>query len=342
MTKGRMFFGVLVLMCIGIFLITGPAFARPIELNFNLFIHDKHERYVHCHMKWIEMIEKKTGGKVKITPYFSNSLTPMPEKFNSTVAGIADISEGLVFVNPGRFPMSEMLLLPELGLETAENAGKAWWHLFQTMPAMQKEYAGVKMLFLHASPKMMIATRKKPVRTIADLKGLKIWATGAIPVKTAKALGFTPVALAPGEVYLALDKGVIDGCFADFEILVSRRFYEVTKYITTNLYMNHTPFYVIMNQNVWNGLPPDVKKVFEELTGEWAVEFYGKIRDEEEVAAKKKAEEKGMEMLELSPAEMAKAKKLVEPVKAAVAAELEAKGLPGKKALQELTSFATK
>lgn len=342
MIKGRMFLVVVVMVCVGIFLFSGLALARPIELNFNLFISDKHARYVYCHKPWIEMIEKKSGGKVKITPYFSNSLTPMPEKFNSTVAGIADISEGLVYVNPGRFPMSEMLLLPELGLETAENAGKAWWHLYETMPAMQKEYAGVKMLFVHSSPKMMIATRKKPIRKLEDLKGLKIWTTGSIPVKTAKALGFTPVALAPGEVYLALDKGVIDGCFADFEILTSRRFYEVTKYITTNLYMNHTPFYVIMNQGVWDGLPPDVKKVFEELTGEWAVEFYGKIRDKEELENKKIAGEKGMEMITLPPEEVAKAKERVEPVKEEVVADLEAKGLPGEKALQELESFAAK
>jgi TRAP-type C4-dicarboxylate transport system substrate-binding protein len=318
------------------------AFAKPLELNFNLFISAKHDRYLTCHKPWIEKLEKASGGKLKITPYFSNSLTPMPEKFNSTVDGIADISEGLVFVNPGRFPMSDLLLLPELGLETAENASKAWWHLFKTMPAMRKEYAGVKMLFLHSSPKMMIATKKKPVRKIEDLKGLKIWTTGKLPVQTAKALGFTPVAMAPGEVYLALDKGVIDGCFADFEILVARRFYEVTKYITTNLYMNHTPFYVIMNQGVWDGLPMDIKKAFEQYSGDWAVEFYGKTRDEEEVHNRKVAGEKGMQLIQLPASEVAKAKRLVEPVKANYVAELEAKGLPGKKALAELEKFAIK
>jgi TRAP-type C4-dicarboxylate transport system substrate-binding protein len=323
-------------------LVSTLAVARPLELNFNLFIHDKHARFVYCHKPWIEMLEKETNGKLKIIPYFSDSLTPTPEKFNSTVSGIADISEGLVFVNPGRFPMSEMLLLPELNLETAENAGKAWWHLYKTMPAMQKEYKGVKMLFLHASPKMMVATRKKPVHSIEDLKGLKIWTTGAIPVKTAKALGFTPVMLAPGEVYLALDKGVIDGCFADFEILTSRRFYEVSKYIITNLYMNHTPFYVIINQGVWDGLPGDVKKAFEKYTGDWAVEFYGQVRDREELECKKIAAEKGMELIELPAAEVEKAKKMVEPVKEAVVAELEDKGLPGKEALKALQSFATK
>ncbi len=340
MKKKKMIFaGMAVFFIVGFFGLSTVS-ARPLELNFNLFISAQHLRHIHCHTPWIEMLEKEAGGKLKITPYFSNSLTPMPEKFNSTVDGIADISEGLVYANPGRFPMSAMLMLPELGLETATKSAQAWWHLFQTMPAMQKEYAGVKMLFVHTSPKMMIATRKKPVRTIDDLKGLKIWTTGKVPVPTAKALGFTPVAMSPGEVYLALDKGVIDGCFADYEILASRRFYEVSKYLTTNLYMNHTPFYIIMNQDVWDRLPDDIRKVFEKYTGDWAVEYYGTIRDKEELEAKRVAAEKGMEFIELSPAELQKARDLVAPVRTNYAAELEKMGLPGNKALEELLKFA--
>lgn len=338
---------VVIFWCISVFLIIGilgfnTVAAQPQELNFDLFISAQHLRFIHCHKPWIEMLEKESNGKLKITTYFSNSLSPMPEKFNSTVDGIADISEGLVYVNPGRFPMSEMLMLPELGLETATNSANAWWHLYKTMPAMQKEFAGVKMLFLHTSPKMMIATRKKPIRKLDDLKGLKIWTTGKTPVKTAQALGFTPVAMSPGEVYLALDKGVIDGAFADFEILTSRRIYEVTKYITTNLYMNHTPFYVIMNQGVWDGLPGDIRKVFEKFSGDWAVKYYGEIRDKEELHAKDVAVEKGMELIELPPDELAKAKALVEGVKDEYVSELEAKGLPGKKALEEMKKFAVK
>lgn len=339
--KKMIYWTIAVFLIVGLFGLSAAS-ARPMELNFNLFIHAQHERFVYCHKPWLEKVEAAAGGKLKIVPYYSNSLSPMPEKFNSTVDGIADISEGLVFVNPGRFPMSDLLLLPALGLETAERASKAWWHLFKTMPAMQNEYKGVKTLFLHTSPQMMIATKNKPVRNIEDLKGLKIWTTGKLPVQTAKALGFTPVALAPGEVYLALDKGVIDGAFADYEILVSRRFYEVTKYITTNLYLNHTPFYMIMNQGVYDGLPEDIKKAFDKYSGDWAVEYYGKIRDEQELHAKEIAIEKGMELIELSPAEVAKAKSLVEPVKANYAAELESKGMPGNKALGELMNFRGK
>lgn len=339
MKKRNGFFIVITLFAVVGFLGLNSAWARPIELNFNLFINAKHERFVLCHTPWMEKIEKETNGKVKITPYFSNSLTPMPEKFNSTVDGIADISEGLVYANPGRFPMAEALLLPELGLDTAEKASKAWWNLYKTMPAFQKEYAGVKMLFLHASPKMMLATRNKEIKSLEDLKGLKVWAPGSQPAQTAKALGMTPVGMAPGEVYLALDKGVIDACWADFEILVSRRFYEVTKYMVTNLGLNHTPFYMIMNQGVWDRLPADVKKVFEKYSGDWAVEFYGKLRDEGEHHAEDVAKEKGMKLIQLPASDIAKAKALAAPVRTDYAAKMEAKGLPGKKAVEGFMNF---
>ena len=330
-------------LCIAVLMLfSNTVFARPIELNFNLFIHAQHNRYVQCHTPWIKMIEERTAGKIKITPYFSNSLTPFPEKFDSTVDGIADISEGLAFVNPGKFPMTEMLMLPELGLQNAERSSKAWWHIYKTMPAMQKEYAGVKMLFLHTSPSLMIATRNKPIRKLEDLKGLKIQTAGAIPANTARALGFTPVAMNPGEIYLALEKGVIDGCTSDYEMAISRRAYEVTKYMTSNLYIGHGQFYMIMNQGVWDSLPKDVKKVFEELTGDWAVDFYGKVRDKGEEECIKEIVEKGVELIPLPPEELAKAKALLAPVREKYAEELEAKGLPGKKALAEWEKFAVK
>ncbi len=342
MRKPKGLFLVIVLSMAVTCLFSNPAVAQTKELSFDLFIHAQHERFVHCHTPWIKMIQERTGGKIKITPYFSNALTPFPQKFDATVAGTSDMAEGLVFINPGRFPLSEMLMLPELGLENAERSSKAWWHLYKTLPAMQKEFAGVKMLFLHTSPSLMITTKNKPIRKVEDLKGLKIQVSGSIPADTARALGFTPVAMNPGEIYLALDKGVIDGCQSDFEMLISRRINEVTKYMVTNLFIGHAQFYMIMNQGVWDSLPNDVKKVIEGVTGDWAVDFYGKTRDHEEEASRKKAIEKGMELLQLPHDEEVKAKALVAPVKDKYAASLEAKGIPGKKALAEFEKFARK
>jgi len=53
------------------------ASAQPVELNFNLSIHARHDSYATCHRPWMEKLEKASAGKLKSTPYFCNSLTPM-------------------------------------------------------------------------------------------------------------------------------------------------------------------------------------------------------------------------------------------------------------------------
>ena len=63
-----------------------------------------------------------------------------------------------------------------------------------------------------------------------------------------------------GEIYQALDKGIIDGCTSDYEMSESRRIYEVTTSVVSNFYIGHGQFYMIMNQGVWDGLPEDVKR----------------------------------------------------------------------------------
>ncbi|RJR50758.1 MAG: hypothetical protein C4576_04720 [Desulfobacteraceae bacterium] len=337
--KKRCFSPVVLLVLVGALLCPSIAPAEPIELSLSLIIPSRHNRYVHILEPWVKMIEERTKGNVKITPYFANSLAPTNQMFESTTSGLADISEGLTYANPGRFPLTETLMLPELGIKSALSASKALWHLYKTVPQVQAEYKGVKMLWLHAAPPLKITTTKKPVRNLDDLKNMKIWVTGSVPVVTGKALGFSPVPMAPGDVYLALEKGVIDGAIADNEIFVSRKFVDISKYFT-EIDITQVAFYVVMNQQKWDSLPADVKKVFEELSGEWAVEYSGKIRDKEEKEAEEVAKAKGTNYIQFSAEEKDKVAKILAPVKEKYVSDLEAKGLPGKKVMEELKKFA--
>ena len=333
--KHKKFFVLGLVALVGLMFWSSVAPAAPIELSLSLMIPSRHNRYVYVLDPWIKMIEERTKGNVKVTVYFANALASPTEMFDSTVSGLADITENSTWANAGRFLLTDMVMLPELGIKTSLGASQSLWNLYKTVPEVRAEYKGVKVLWLHASPPMRVATTKKAIRNVEDLKGLKIWVIGSTPVRTGKALGFSPVSMSPGDVYLSLEKGVIDGCMADNEIFVSRKFVDVCKYYT-EIDVALTPFFVIMNQQKWDSLPPDVKKVFEELTGDWAVEFTGKIRDKKEKEAVAAAKAKGIEYITFSAQEKAKLQKLLAPVKEAYADELEAKGLPGKKVLQEL------
>ncbi|MBW2063487.1 MAG: TRAP transporter substrate-binding protein [Deltaproteobacteria bacterium] len=341
MGKRRKMFMAFVLVMGALLLTSAVAEARPIELSLSLIIPPKHLRNINVLQPWAKMIEERTHGKVKITPYYSGALAPPPQTFNSIVSGVADIGEGIAYATPGRFPLTETIMLPELGLETSLRCSRALWHLYKKFPELKSEYSGVKMLWLHVTPAVKLITRTRPVYSLKDLKGLKIRVSGATAVKMGKALGFTPVSMPMGDLYLGLEKGVIDGVALPNEILISRRIGEVTKYVT-DIDLGHDTFFVVMNEQTWNRLPKDVQKVFEELSGDWAVDFTGKAWDRFDKEAKEKVKQRGIKYITLAPAEKARWKKLLAPIKEEYAAELDAKGLPGSRILRELRKLAGK
>lgn len=215
--------------------------------------------------------------------------------------------------------------------------------LYNKFPEVRAEYPGVRVLWLDTSPTCRIETVKKPINTLEDLKGLKIRVTGVTAVETAKALGYTPVTMPMGDVYLALERGVLDGTAIPVEVLVSRKWAEVLKHVVGNTDLGHDAFAVVINIDTWKKLPLDVQKVINELSGQWASDFTGKEWDKFEVEAEKITKAKyGVKYTYLSKEELARWNKLLKPVKDKYAESLEAKGLPGRKVLEEALRLSEK
>jgi len=313
--------------------------AQTIELTFNHLVPPKHLRNIHVFEPWAKMIEERTQGKVKIKHFFSNTLAPVQESFDATASGVCDMTEAYTFGNPGRFLLTEFLALPQMGFPTAHSCAQALWHIYKTFPEVQAEYKGVKMLWLHTTPNMKVNTKKKQVKTLEDLKGMKIGISGQTGVKVGRALGLSPVTIPTPDLYEAADKGVIDGFVRPAELLISRKLGEVTKYVT-DVDLGHDLFFVIMNQKKWDSLPPDVQKVFTELSGDWAVDFTGKEWDKFEAAATAEVKGKGIEFYTPPKSEVERWTKALVPVQEEYAADVEAKKKPGKKVLEELRKFA--
>ena len=342
MKKGKWFLSLFMVAAFGgVWLSSGLAAAQTIELSLSLMIPPKHLRNINVFEPWIKMVEERTQGKVKIKPFFSSTLAQPQESFDATASGVCDIAESYTFGNPGRFALSETLMLPEMGFPTALACGKALWHLYKTFPEVQAEYKGVKMLWLHSTPGAVLNTKKKPVKTLEDLKGMKIAVSGATMVKVGRALGLTPVTMSTNDLYEAGDKGVIDGFVRPVELLVSRKLAEVAKYVT-EIDLGHDLFFIVMNQKKWDSLPPDAKKVLTELSGDWAVDFTGKAWDKFDTEARNEVKTKGIEFINLPSQEEARWKKLLAPINEEYASDLEAKKLPGKKILEELKKLAGK
>ncbi len=115
---------------------------------------------------------------------------------------------------------------------------------------------------MHAHGPGILAS-KKPVKSLADLKGLKVRATG-LSAKIVEALGGTPVAMSQPETYEALSKGVVEATLCPIETLKGWKQGEAIEYVVDSTAIGYTTaMFVVMNKEKWAALPADVQKVFD-------------------------------------------------------------------------------
>ena len=166
------------------------------------------------------------------------------------------------------------------------------------------------------------------LETAADFAGVRLRSPGRYLGEAITRLGGTPVGLALGEVYEALERGQIDGMGMNWAIIPSYKFQEVTKFsLGTPVYQ--TPIMVLMRQESYDNLPDDLKAVIDNNIGlEKSVAVAKKI-DEATAEAKKAVLDAGNEIYEISDAEKANWIEIVKPVYQIWIDEMNAKGQPG-------------
>jgi TRAP-type C4-dicarboxylate transport system substrate-binding protein len=203
-----------------------------------------------------------------------------------------------------------------------------------------KELAGVKVLYLHAHGPGLLHTIK-PVRKLEDLRGMKIRSTG-LSKKVVSALGGVPVSMPQGETYEALQKGVAEGTFTPIETLKGWKQAEVIKSTTDCRSVGYTTtMFVVMNLKKWNALPPDVQRVFEQVSAEW-IDVHGKTWDDLDREGRNFTLSLKNQIIPLSKAENARWKAAVKPVINEYIKTAEGKGIQGRAAVQEAESLIKK
>ena len=302
--------------------------AKPIELSYSSFFPAQYG-LGKAATAWAAEIEKRTQGRVKITMYHAGTLTDAANCYEGVVKGISDIGQSVLAYTRGRFPLMEAIDLPGYPLNALVTTRVADDFYRKFMP---KELADTHVLYFHAHIPGTITIVKKPVRTLEDLKGLKIRATG-LATKIIEVLGGTPVAMPIGEQYDAMRKGVVDGTVASPNTLLGWKVAEVANYSTILSEVGYvSAMFITMNPDKWNSLPQDIQKIFTEVSQEW-VEYTGKVWNEIEIEGYQHGKKVGHTFIYLSPAERIRWMNAVKPLTDNYVKAMEAKGLPGKEAL---------
>lgn len=258
-----------------------------------------------------EELERRTEGRIKVENYFGGILGTEREMADAVAIGALQGTRGGMFEDASiKF---NIVLLPFL-LETWDQAIRLVRSPWMMQVAKEGEANRFHIPAVGISQGFRAhGSNRRPINSIADFKGLKIRVPGAQEVfhQMEVALGSNPQGISQAETYSALKTGVVEGTTAPPSDLWDRRQYEVLNWITIDRHSTG-PDPLMVNLAWYEGLPDDLKKIFDEVAREalkYSDELY--MKTEEEIMDKLSAE---AEIIRPSPDTIADMKARTKPV----------------------------
>lgn len=305
---------------------------KPVELSYSIFFPPSH---IQCKTAeaWADEVEKRSGGRIKITTYPGGSLTKAPQCYEGVVNGISDIGMSCFAYTRGRFPLLEGIDLP-VGYPDGKTASAVADEVVRTFSP--DEVSDVHTLYVHAHGPGVLASRK-PVSSLDEMQGLKVRATG-LSSKIVTRLGGTPVAMSQPETYEALQKGVVEATLCPVETLKGWKQGEVIETITDAKALGYTTsMFVVMNNDKWNSLPADLQEILTDVSREWVTK-HGEAWDEADREGLAFIKELNRRHIQLSDGEEALWQEKVKPILDEYVEGTTSQGLPGDKVLELIQS----
>lgn len=280
-----------------------PAVVRAqgkIELKIAHYVPAVHGLQTQFIEPWAKEIEKRTNGQV--TYRISAAGSPLgraENQLDQLLNGVTDVAFGLSGNPRGRLPRSLIVEMPFL----IDSAGQGTRTLMELYPRyLREEYKGLKVLCLLTHNAGLIHTRDKRVERYEDLQGLRLRTPSATVSAMLVAMGAVPVGMPPGNAYEALQKGTLDGACFPWDPVRAFRIDEVTKFHTDARFYT-AAFWFCMNEKKYNSLPADVRKVIDDVSGEYLVSRMQGWWDGWDKAGKEAAMARNNTIVSLSDAE---------------------------------------
>ncbi len=291
---------------------------------------------------WCEKIARESANKLKCQIYPSMQLggTP-PQLFDQVKDGVADVIWSLPGYTAGRFPLTEVFELPFM-MQNPEATSKALWDYMAQHG--QAEFKDVKPIAFHVHGDGVFHMREKPIRTMADLKGLKLRAPTRQTNRFLAALGATPVSMPVPQVGDSLSKGVIDGAVVPYEVVPSVKIQEFVKFHSetdpAEPAFYTSAFMFLMNKAKYESLSPELKKVIDNNSGQAFSGQIGKVFLASDAEGKKLTVKNTTNVIPAS--ELVAWKKAGQPLVDSWVAEMNAKGHNGQQLLDNARALIAK
>ena len=245
-------------------LLPNGAGADPIKLKFSFFTSDRSSIY-QCQIKpFVDAVNTDGKGVVEIVVYFSGAISTKQDQQDQLVkSGQADLALAVPSYSPQRFPDTAVVELPGL-FASESDASRVFTRLIEA-GALQG-YGDFALINGFVSAGESIHSRK-PIGTLADLKGQTIRVSSDIEAAALRELGAVPIFLPLNQATDALAAGKIDGAMLPPAMLFEFGFGRLTSHHYL-IHLGGVPTAVVMNRQKLAGLPPQAQEILRKHSGE--------------------------------------------------------------------------
>jgi TRAP-type C4-dicarboxylate transport system substrate-binding protein len=251
---------------------------------------------------WVEEMKQASNGEIDIKLFPGMALATPQNVLDRIQNGVADMGYMLVGFYADQFKRSTVAMLPYES-RTPQEAALANWRLYEK-GLFGDEFARVMPLAMPVFTNMSIHSRK-PIHTLADIKGVKVASMSRTMSEVVAELGGTPITMPPSDFYSSLQRGTVDAAGIGWPGIPPFKLTEVTSYhIQTSL--TGEGAHQIMSRASYAKLPASAKAVFDKLAGLHYSKMYADAiaaMDQQGIGMTKAA---GQAIVTLDPAEEAR------------------------------------
>lgn len=321
----------------------GYAQAPQVTLRMHHFLPAVANGHAKFLAPWAQKIGQESNGRIKIGIFPAMQLggTP-PQLYDQARDGVVDIVWTLPGNTPGRFPVSETFELPFVAHRKAVVNSRAFQEFADAN--MKDEFREVHPICFWAHDHGLVHANR-PVRTLEDMKGLKLRFPTRLAGEALRALGVNAIGMPIPQVPESLAQRVIDGTVVPWEVVPSIKVHELVK--------NHTEipgsptlytatFVLAMNKAKYESLPADLRQILDANSGQAAATMAGRMWDEQAVVVSEMVKSRGNTIITLAEEEVARWRKATDPVVENWLKTTKERGLDGQKLLESARAALSK
>lgn len=213
---------------------------------------------------WAEKVVQRSNGELNPNIFYGTALLPPQAHLSGLQDGIAQVTHHAGTYTPSDLPEDNVISMLAMGIDDTVAVAMAMTDFGLTDPDMQARYKHLGIVFGggFATPQYILMC-KTEIKTLEDLKGLKIRTPGAVQADWARSVGAVPVTVPSTEMFTGLEKGQLDCASNAGNDLKTRSLWDVAKHtnmVSLGLYFHGWEY--AFNRDFWKGLSPAHRRVF--------------------------------------------------------------------------------